>query len=156
MLLNCWISALITIDKTKDEISLNFNSYIWFYVLYWIASSSVIYPVTRRWTKTEAETCRQFEIKQIKKLCCDLLKIHILSVHIHTHTHTHTHTTGMAHLKITETVNWRVYFDHYFTSSARAEHNTRAQCTSQQLGNLLIAMKKGVKEISHSALTIRQ
>jgi len=29
------------------------------------------------------------------------------------------------------------YFDHYFTSTARAEHNTRAQCTWQQLGNLL-------------------
>jgi len=37
----------------------------------------------------------------------------------------------------TETVNWRVYFDHYFPSTPRAEHNTRAQCTWRQLGNLL-------------------
>jgi hypothetical protein len=72
-----------------------------------IASSNIIHPVTSRWPKTEAETCRQFEIKQITKLSCDLLKIHILSLYIH--------TTEIAHLKIilsstcfgSESLSWR-------------------------------------------------
>ena len=80
-----------------------------------IASSNFTYLVTWRWPKTEAETCRELELKNNKtKLCCDLLKnTHSFCIYkkttkpscVVTYLKTHTpfvyiKTTGMAHLKM--------------------------------------------------------
>jgi len=62
--------------------------------LHSIASSNVIYPLTWRWPKTAAETCRQLEIKQ-KKTVVLWLTYNTYSVSIRGNEH----TKGMARPK---------------------------------------------------------